>query len=211
MDNTQNNLLSDAVDLENSFQELLYQYFYEENQIDAETFSAFCTDIKDIYRVFFIAEDRKVWHTILKPYRSLVSISEFNTIIDMNHEIVRLLALLTIKAIDEQHRDAKYLKEFPPAYDPHAVNVGFSIKDGQLAINGDELSQAVNELISRYENNDRENASKYVWYRFHEDTDEDLWNRLKRMIDLGEGRFRLADEAFDLIIQGALPNEKSDN
>ncbi len=81
----------------------------DEMEFSMEMFKTICVHIKNIYQHFYDGgNNRNEIISFLEPYQQLVKIADFPEIIDMEHEIIKLLALLTIRAIrDIRWKDSK--------------------------------------------------------------------------------------------------------
>ena len=93
-----------ANEASNFFWEVLHIYYEDEEddemKFDMEMFKNFCVNIKNIYQFFYDGSDnRNEIISFLAPYSQLIQIVHFPVVTDMEHEIIKLLALLTIRAI----------------------------------------------------------------------------------------------------------------
>ena len=106
MENRKDNL-SKASNASNFFYDILHIHYYaddedDEAEFDMDMFNEFCGHIRNTYQIFYDGTDnRNEIISFLAPYSNLIEIAHFSDVIDMEHEIIKLLALLTIGAIDD--------------------------------------------------------------------------------------------------------------
>ena len=106
MENRKDNL-SKASNASNFFYDILHIHYYaddedDEAEFDMDMFNEFCGHIRNTYQIFYDGTDnRNEIISFLAPYSNLIEIAHFSDVIDMEHEIIKLLALLTIAAIDD--------------------------------------------------------------------------------------------------------------
>lgn len=100
------NIVSMSYDASNCFWEVLHVLFYkdeedEEMNIDMHMFSEFCEQIKNTYLMFYHGGSSIEMIHMLKPFSMLMELALYAEVIDENHDIIQVLADVTVHAIKD--------------------------------------------------------------------------------------------------------------